>query len=111
MKKGPPPDFVRDRNGNVVNRLRKQKAKTKKGRGIVRYFAVLGNGRRKYYGNSDDKPGAIFAFRQWEAQQEGHTLAVTTGKATLRELDDDPDAVFRRSIEITIDNGAVSDSP
>ena len=36
MKKGPPPDFVRDRNGNVVNRLRKQKSKTKKGRQIVR---------------------------------------------------------------------------
>ncbi len=49
MKKGPPPDFVRDRNGNVTNRLRKQKAKTKKGRKIVRYLAALSDGRRKYF--------------------------------------------------------------
>jgi len=103
MKKGPPPDFVRDRNGNVVNGLRKQKSKTKGGREIVRYFTVPADGGRKYFGNSDDKPGAIFAYRQWQAQQEGHTLGVTTGKATLREFDDDPEAVFRRPIEITID--------
>jgi hypothetical protein len=58
VKKGPPPNFVRDRNSNVVNGLRVQRAKTKKGRKFNRYFAFLDDGRRKYFGNSDDKPSA-----------------------------------------------------
>jgi hypothetical protein len=100
MTKEPPPDFVRD--GNVVNGLCKQKATTKNNRQIICYFSLLDNGRRKYFGNSDDQPSAILKYRQWLAQQGEHTLALATAKATFREFDDDPAAAFRRSTDITI---------
>jgi hypothetical protein len=70
MRRGPQPNFVRDRHDNMVNGLRIQRAKNRRGRDIERYSAVDSEGRRKYFGNRDDRPTAILRFRQWEAQQE-----------------------------------------
>ena len=104
MRRGPQPNFVRDRNGNVVNGLHIQKAKNRSGRDIERFYAVDGDGRRKYFGNSDDRPTAILKYRQWEAQQDGDTVAILRKKLRLGELSGGLEAAIKhREIEFTID--------
>jgi len=107
MRRGPQPDFVRDRNGNVVNGLRIQKAKKQSGQEFERYFSVWQDGqkeRRRYHGNSDDRPTAILRFRQWEAQQEGDTVAVRRRRLRQSEVDGGLEAALKhREIEVTID--------
>lgn len=104
MRRGPQPNFVRDRNGNVVNGLRIQRAKNRSGRDIERFFAVDAEGRRKYFGNSDDRATAILRFRQWEAQQDGDTVAIRRRRLRHAEADQGLEAAIRhREIEVTID--------
>ncbi len=104
MRRGPQPNFVRDRNGNSVNGLRIQRAKNRSGRDIERYFAVDSEGHRRYFGNSDDRPTAILRFRQWEAQQDGDTVAIRRKRLRQAEVDSGLEAALKhREIEITID--------
>jgi integrase len=104
MRRGPQPNFVRDRNGNSVNGLRIQRAKNRSGRDIERFFAVDSKGTRKYFGNSEDRPTAILRFRQWEAQQDGDTVAIRRRRLRHSEIDDGlEDALKHREIEVTID--------
>lgn len=104
MPKGPPTSFVRDGRGNVVNGLRVQKAKNRDGKTIERFYALNGDGKRKYFGNSENKRGAILKYRQWEARQERDTVAFPGKKLKLSEIDGGLETALReREIEITID--------
>ncbi|HRW53939.1 MAG TPA: hypothetical protein P5081_13775, partial [Phycisphaerae bacterium] len=107
MRRGPQPKFVRDRHGNVVNGLRIQKKKTRSGRDIERYYSLWSDGpekKKKYHGNSDDRPAAILRFRQWEAQQDGDTVAIRRRRLRQSEVDGGlEEALRRREIEVTID--------
>ena len=49
MPKEPPTKFARDNRRHVINGLHNQKSRTKRGREIVGYFALLDDERRKYY--------------------------------------------------------------
>jgi len=66
---GPETTFVRDHDGNPVVGLRIQKAKDRRGNPVERYYVVIEDGARKYFGRSTDKPAAIFNFRQWEQRR------------------------------------------
>ena len=63
MAKEPPTEFARDNRSHVINGLRNQKSRTKRGREIAGHFTLLDDERRKYFGNGNDTPGAIFAFK------------------------------------------------
>ncbi|MEE9295756.1 MAG: tyrosine-type recombinase/integrase [Phycisphaerae bacterium] len=104
MPKGPPTSFVRDARGNVINGLRIQTAKNRDGRTIDRFYALYGDAKRKYFGNSENKRGAILRYRQWEARQERDTVSFPGKKLKLSEIDGGLEAADRqREIEITID--------
>jgi len=91
----------------VVNGLRIQKKKTRSGRDIERYYSLWSDGpekKKKYHGNSDDRPAAILRFRQWEAQQDGDTVAIRRRRLRQSEVDGGlEEALRRREIEVTID--------
>ncbi len=70
MRKGRAANFVRDHLGNAVNGLFMQKAKRKDRRTYDRYFA-LAEGKREYFGKSDDLAAAIFRYRKWAAMITG----------------------------------------
>ena len=104
MRPGPESNFVRDRNGNMVNGLLVQKSRNRGGKEIERFYAIKPDGRRKYFGNSDDKPTAILKFRTWEAQQDGETVAVRSRRLKQAEVDGGLEAALKhREIEVTID--------
>lgn len=108
MRPGPPPDFVRDRNGNVVNGLLIQISKNRRGKEYERYYSRWYDGekwRRKYHGDSNDKPTAILKYRQWQAQQEGDTVAIIKRRLDSTDFDGSVEAVVkrRREFEFTID--------
>lgn len=63
MAKEPPTEFARDNRSHVINGLRKQKSRTRRGREIAGHFTLLDDERRKYFGNGNDMPGTIFAFK------------------------------------------------
>ena len=102
MKRGPRPDFVRDQHGNVANGLRVQKSKSQNGKPIERYYAITDDGRRKYFRNSGDKATAIFEFHLWRARQAREVVSIPTRQMSLGEFGEDPKALFRREIEVTI---------
>ena len=79
---GPETTFVRDQNGNPVVGLRIQKAKDRRGNPVDRYYAVVEEGARKYFGRSTDKPAAIFNFRQWEARQKTDQVRLQSTRTT-----------------------------
>jgi hypothetical protein len=103
MKPGRPANYVRDGNGHFVNDLFIQKAKRKDGREYDRYFA-LADGKRKYFGNSDDKAAAILAFQQWQAQEQDAVVTFATERLAPQEVDEKLAAAMRRhEIEVTVD--------
>lgn len=86
MPKGPPTEFARDNRGHVVNGLRVQKAKDRRGRSIDRYYSITTNGRRKYFGNSQNRADAIRRYRKWQAEVGRETIAIGKRIADLEEF-------------------------
>jgi integrase len=107
MRRGPQADFVRDRDGNVVNGLRIQRARKGKDNEFERYFSIWQDGqkeRRRYHGSSDDRPTAILRFRQWEAQQAGDTVAIRRRRLRQSDVDGGIEAALKQPVlEVSID--------
>lgn len=104
MPKGPPTSFVRGASGKVINGLRIQKARNRDDRTVDRFYALYGDGKRKYFGNSENKRSAILRYCQWEARQERDTVSFPGKKLKLSEIDGGLEAALKdREFEIAID--------
>ncbi|MCH9034954.1 MAG: tyrosine-type recombinase/integrase [Planctomycetes bacterium] len=86
MPKGPPTECARDNRGHVVNGLRVQKAKDKRGRSVERFYAITKDGQRRYFGNSKNRREAIRKYRKWQAEVGRETIAIGKRIADLEEF-------------------------
>ena len=86
MPKGPPTERARDNRGHVVNGLRVQKAKDKRGRSLERFYAITKDGQRRYFGNSKNRREAIRKYRKWQAEVGRETIAVGSPIDDLEEF-------------------------